>query len=216
MSVMTPIRTLSLGFVLALAFMLTPLMRRSAPVEGGDAPGPNLAAERLALAERGEFGLFLDFEAGTAELVYGAVVLRRIPIASARRRAPGRIHVGSLESRRGLLPYQPVQLVVASADSSLAKPPTKKPLDADPAYGILTLDSGIDLILNPSDISGFGALRIKAYRVVDHGVRAVKMAAIALTGSAPTESRLKVDMADADARAIFRALPEGARVVMWP
>ena len=209
-------KTFGLGFVLALALLLSPMVRRPGATGVQGVSPRSLTAARLAVAQTAEFGLIVDVEAGAAELVHGAVILRRIPISAVGGR-PGRgASMGRLASRRGLLPYQPVRRVVAPSDTSTVTPPTSKPLDADPAYAVLSMDSGIELNLYPNDLSEWGSLRVAVHRAVDHARSGIRMVGgVFGEASEYPGRRIRLYVTDDDARAIFRSLPEGAPVVVW-
>lgn len=182
-----------------------------------------LATLRLETARASEFGLVIDLEKETTQLVFGATPLREVDITGAAWSRPGpdaRLGVvsGRIASRKGTLPFEPVQRVQAPADTASAEPPTIRPLDSHPAYGVLVLEDGTEIRLRPTDLSAGESLTVLGYRATAYLGRVADVVGRLVTGkSAPEENSIILPMPDKDARAIFRALPLEAPVyVRYP
>lgn len=172
-----------------------------------------LAQIRLDLARAGEFALVVS--PGELEILHGAVLMRRARLTGASGLGSG-VKVHTVVSRRGTLPFEPIQRVLApESPDELVASPTVKPLDADPAYGVLVFEGGGELRLLPDDLTSAERLRVTGYRSMHHLRRVAsvtrRLVAGDSTGIAPV---MTIRTSDADARAVFRAMPIGAVVVV--
>ncbi|MBO6574128.1 MAG: hypothetical protein JJ896_01830 [Rhodothermales bacterium] len=205
---------LSVAAVVALATVLWAGLSRP-HLRIVEAPALTAAEARNTLARQGEFALVIRVGEARAELVHGAAVMREIPLRGLRG-ASRMVEISALAGRRGTLPFEPIQHVTAPPDTASAEPPRVRPLDSDPAYGVLVLENGREIRLSPHDTGVFGSLEVSGYRVVDHLRTSVRLVRTMGAGDPAPRPPLVLQMSDRDARAIYRALPIGARVLVTP
>lgn len=172
-----------------------------------------LAQTRLDLARAGEFVLVVSPD--QLEILHGAVLMRNARVTGAAGLEKG-VSVYQVVSRRGTLPFEPIQRVLApESPDELRAPPAVKPLDADPAYGVLVFEGGAELRLLPNDLAPVERLRVTGYRTMHHLRRVGSVAGGLASGdSSSTAPVMTIRTSDADARAVYRAMPIGAVVVV--
>lgn len=158
----------------------------------------------------------------TATILLSGVPLRTLRASRAsvsyalRDVDPDSIVLTRLVSRSGLIPPEPIRRVEAPADTAEAnQAPTEVPVETTPAVVNLHLDNGIVIRLTPNDREGADAFAARRYRWMER-IRDNALAAWDGLRMAPPRIRgeVELEVSDADAKALYRALGDGSPVVL--
>lgn len=158
----------------------------------------------------------------TATILLSGVPLRTVRASGAsvsyalRNVDPDSVVIARLVERTGMIPPEPIRRVEAPADTAEAnQAPTEVPVETTPAAVNLHLDNGIVIRFTPNDRSGADAFAIVRYRLFERMRNNVIAAWDGLRMAPPRiRGEVELDVGDADAKALFRALSDGSPVVL--
>lgn len=177
---------------------------------------------RLAMAEENEPGVSLDAAAGFVVLEQQGVMLRTAPLRAVRadRAAVAALRDSvdvparfTLQRAAATIPKAPVRVVEAPRDTVEAqrRPRVETRAETDAVYVVLVFDRGLAVVLVPAEADAWEAARGRLLLLAEDVRAAGRTVAAVAQGRRPTpRRRVVVTLDPADARALYRALPEGA------
>jgi len=178
---------------------------------------------RLAAAADGDISLALDLADSTLVIEMDGVPLRRCRVldyradhaaeqAAAAGDSPA---LFTLVEATASIPHAPIRTVKAPADTTEAstQPPLEIPEETRAAYATLRFDRGVVVHLRPAEASASSRLIGEGRWAWARGESAARTLRALPTGDRP-EAWIEIELAPADIKAVFRALPDEALLAL--